>query len=161
MLDVLIKKTESIDIIVDNRAFGLGIITIRGPDAFNQYKSAIEKNIVEFDADAQVGNYYLEEFKIREADLGHYFRIVYGILVYIDTNRTLSYNERYDYTKILRAQLSNPELFIVLMNCLYGLGKERFLPLAVKYDLFQHLGESSDPLNRRMFAALKVADGFE
>lgn len=156
LLDVLINKTDRIDLIVNNENNGLGAVTVHGSDAFNQYKSAIENKIIEFDADEQVGNYYLDEFKIREGDLGHYFRLVYTILRYIDDTVNLSnFSERYSYARILRAQLSNPELLIILLNCLYGQGEEKFLPLAIRYDLFQHLGESSDQLNTRMFAALQ------
>jgi hypothetical protein len=84
-----------------------------------------------------------------ETNLGHYFRMVYHVLFYINSAKSyLSAEERYRYVRIVRSQLSHSELLIILMNCRYGKGREKFLHLATHYDLFQNLRESSDPLAR-------------
>ena len=70
--------------------------------------------------------------------LGHYFRTLYNIVKLVD-NSALSRSEKKTYTNILRSQLSKFELGLLLYNCLSSYGKEKFLPLVVKYDLLKHI----------------------
>jgi len=156
LLGVLIEKTHRIDLTTTKTINNQVVQRTRyGPDAFKIFVNSIRGQIVEFDADEQIGNYYIDEFREREADLGHYFRLVYHVLLLADTSPSLTTQEqRYEYARILRAQLSNPELLMILMNCTFGHGEEKFLPLAVKYDLFQNLADSQDSLSIRMLKYL-------
>lgn len=59
-----------------------------------------------------------------EMELGHYFRHLYQIVKYINerNRRTLSYKEKYEYIKILRAQLTAYEQIILFWDSLSPLG---------------------------------------
>jgi len=121
---------------------------LSGPEAFEQiidvypllWKAEDEEPIRE------------EHGKVRKAYdsmLGHYFRWLHHILLFIHDEPVLSLAEKYRCVRFLRAQLSNPELILVLINGLYPKretakeSKERdsFLMLAADYDFFQTLRE--------------------
>jgi Putative phage abortive infection protein len=67
-------------------------------------------------------------------DLGHYFRVLFNIFMFI---RASEYKNPI-YQKILRAQLSNQELFILYYNCSSPIG-EKFRELAVEFALFDNM----------------------
>lgn len=56
--------------------------------------------------------------------LGHYFRHLYQSVKYIHVQRILSYDEKYDYIKTLRAQLSTVEQYLLFYNSLSFMGRE-------------------------------------
>jgi hypothetical protein len=71
--------------------------------------------------------------------MGHYFRNLYHIINYIDSDKSLkSFELKYKYAKILRAQLSAPEILLIALNGLtyYGDG---FKPLIEKYRLLKNM----------------------
>src|SRR5690606_14384085 len=55
--------------------------------------------------------------------LGHYFRHLFQTVKYIDEKTILNYDEKYDYMKTLRAQLSTIEQYIVFFNSLSFMGR--------------------------------------
>lgn len=55
--------------------------------------------------------------------LGHYFRHLFQTVKYIDEKCILSYQEKYDYIKTLRAQLSTIEQYLVFFNSLSFMGR--------------------------------------
>lgn len=152
LLNLLHYKTDQIDVPKTVKV-GSGHVQEmkRGPDAFALFAYHITEEVKEFDADQQIGNYYRDEFQAREADLGHYFRLLYHVILVVDQDQSLpDFDVKYFYIRILRAQLSHPKLLMILMNCLFGHGHEKFLPLAHRYDLFQNLCESEDEFNKRL-----------
>lgn len=56
--------------------------------------------------------------------LGHYFRHLYQTVRYMNEKIELSYKEKYEYIKLLRAQLSNYEQALLFFNSLSQLGKK-------------------------------------
>lgn len=70
----------------------------------------------------RIGLSYLP-FEGHHALLGHYYRHLYQTIKYIDTRSFLSETEKYDYAKTLRAQLSNYEQALLLVNSLTPLGQ--------------------------------------
>jgi len=77
-----------------------------------------------------------EKFYEKHAhELGHYFRNIYRILKFIDESDVPSKTE---YSGILRAQLSNPELALLFYNGITVRG-DKLKPLAEKYALFENL----------------------
>jgi hypothetical protein len=54
--------------------------------------------------------------------LGHYFRHLYQTVNYIDNQKILSFDEKYDYIKTLRAQLSNYEQMVFFYNSIHSIG---------------------------------------
>lgn len=71
----------------------------------------------------------------------HYFRHLYRIIKYVDETDLLpnDFDKRYQYTSIVRAQLSPYELIFLYYNCLVGKGYEKFKPLVEKYSLLKNI----------------------
>jgi hypothetical protein len=69
-------------------------------------------------------------------DLGHYFRVLYHIIVF--TKRACPASPKF-YTNIVRAQLSNSELILLAFNCAYGHGKEKLKSLMEEFEFFDNL----------------------
>ena len=95
---------------------------------YNGVKDAIEKN----------GNYFLGEIP-EITRLDHYFRHLYRIFKFIHYNDFLDNKEKYNYTSIVRSQLSDYELIILYYNCLSENGSEKFKPLIETYAVFKNL----------------------
>ncbi len=60
--------------------------------------------------------------RTNQTDLSAYFRNMYNAIKLVDESRRLTNQEKYDYVKILRAQISNPELYILFFNILSPFG---------------------------------------
>lgn len=71
--------------------------------------------------------------------LGHYFRSLYHLYRLIEERCP---GEKMYYARIVRAQLSNPELCLIAYNCIVGEGRFKFQELAVRYSLFHNLHRS-------------------
>ena len=70
----------------------------------------------------------------------HYFRHLYHIIKFVKNTQLLdSEEERYEYTSIVRAQLSRYELVWLYYNGLSDYGKEKFKPLIEEYALLKNL----------------------
>ncbi|MDH0308073.1 putative phage abortive infection protein [Aeromonas caviae] len=71
---------------------------------------------------------------------GHYFRNLYQIVKFIDTNHQISNSDKRKYMSILRSQISTNETSALFINCFDGVvddGKFRYL--LVKYHLLEHM----------------------
>ncbi len=73
--------------------------------------------------------------------LNSYFRHLYRIFKYIDESPLINDSERYDYTCIIRAQLSDYELLMLFYNALVNKDNSefKFKRLIEKYALFNNL----------------------
>ncbi|WP_075604098.1 putative phage abortive infection protein [Saccharicrinis aurantiacus] len=86
--------------------------------------------------------------------LGHYFRHFYQTVKYIDRQPSwlLSKNDKYDYIKTIRAQMSNYEQALLFINSLTALGRKWEYSnidnrkLISDYNLINNLPESFIPL---------------
>lgn len=93
------------------------------------------RKIIEYPHDLQrCSDAYMHFFKRGRSDLSHYFRVLYNILRYIDSSQ---FNDDI-YPKIVRAQLSDQELFVIFYNCLSPIGYN-FGRYASKFRLFDNL----------------------
>lgn len=88
--------------------------------------------------------------------LGSYYRLLYRIFDLIDDS-DLSENRKFHYAKILRATLSESELFLLHYNSLTGQGKN-FRTLIVKYNILKHLPLSSHIELKEFFENLSPAE---
>jgi hypothetical protein len=79
---------------------------------------------------------YLEYYENHQSDLGHYFRNLYHIFKFIKNSDEL---DKKRYTSLVRAQLSNDELFLLFYNSSSDLGKDKFLPLIEEFHLLKNL----------------------
>lgn len=71
--------------------------------------------------------------------LDHYFRSLYRVIKYIDDSKHINRDKKYEYTSIVRANLSKYELLILFYNCLSENGKDKFKPLIEKYAIFNNI----------------------
>lgn len=75
--------------------------------------------------------------------LGLYFRNLYQLMQYIDASPR---EDKKFYANIVRAQLSNSELYLLFYNGLSRFGHDKFLPLLRKYEFFERLPVTEDVL---------------
>ncbi len=86
-----------------------------------------------------VKNEYEVFYKVYGNELGQYFKVLYNILKFIDTNESVT--NKNIYANLLRAQLSRYELSLLFYNCLSDFGEEKMAPLIKKYHILKHLEE--------------------
>lgn len=128
-------------------------VSLESSSLFNALRKEViikEKNeygeisITQFTKSQQQKN--IDEFKIYElylltSYLDHYFRHLYRIIKFVNETTLLpdSFEDRYQYTSMVRAQLSKYELVWLFYNCLLDNGKDKFKPLIEKYALLKNL----------------------
>lgn len=79
-----------------------------------------------------------EQLYIYSAELGHYFGNFFNILTYVDDSKDISDSDRPKYVEILKSQLSNYELVILLYYDMVKVDKKR-RELIEKYCLFENI----------------------
>ena len=82
---------------------------------------------------------YKKFFINHQSELGHYFRMLYHIIKFIDASEI---NDKKRYTNFVRAQLSSYELVLLFYNGLSKFGREKFKPLIENYSLLKNMDES-------------------
>lgn len=112
--------------------------TIIGRDVFmNRYQSFYDELKESEESEMFIETYIVFYTKF-QSDAGHYFRNVYRIIKLVDITN-MSFEKKYYYTSIIRAQLSDYELLWLFYNCLSENGVEKFKPLVEKYAIFKNL----------------------
>ncbi len=86
-------------------------------------------------------NAYKKLFYKKKTEISHYFRIVYRIMRFIELS-SINEEDKQSYSKIVRSQFSEKELLILYYNSHFIFGK-KFVPIALKYNLFKHLPDDS------------------
>lgn len=71
--------------------------------------------------------------------LDHYFRHLYRAFKYINDSDIIDDKNKYKYSCMVRANLSQYELIMLFYNCLSSNGKERFKPLIETYAIFNNI----------------------
>jgi len=126
---------------------------ISGRDVF--FQAYLELRPLLAKKNLEISKAYLKMYGKHNTDFGHYFRNLYRTFKIIHETEFVSINEidddvenkeelyketnfihRYKYTSILRAQLSDYELFILFYNCQSHLGK-KFKPLVEEYSILK------------------------
>lgn len=86
---------------------------------------------------------YNPELRLCQANhaiLSAYFRNMYNAIKLIDTEKEFDDNEKKALVKIYRAQLSNPELYILFFNVISPFGKKwRSMDFIKKYQLLKNI----------------------
>jgi len=80
-------------------------------------KKAIYKDSIDSDE-----NFRPKYYSGHVRRLGHYYRNIFQAVTYVDNQQFLSEKEKYDYVKILRAQMSVYEQGVFFLNSLTDLG---------------------------------------
>lgn len=78
--------------------------------------------------------------QIKETTLfDHYFRHLYRIFKYIKESDLIAEEEKYEYSCIVRSQLSDYELVMLFYNCISVNGKDKFKPLIEGFAVFNNI----------------------
>ena len=113
----------------------------KGKSAYEHLAVKLERKILEKSEEDNISKVWEDFYDNSKGDLGHYFRVLYNIFLFVDES---SVSSKWDYSRFLRAQLSNSELIILAFNCAYGHGDPKFLRILVKYSLLDNLDLKSD-----------------
>lgn len=81
---------------------------------------------------------YIKFYDSRQANLAHYFRTLYHVFKFVEDS---DIEDKRRYTSLVRAQLSAAELLLLFYNGISPHG-EKFMPIIVKFGLFEHLNRS-------------------
>jgi len=116
----------------------------KGRDIFNyQYrymKSDMDK-VIE-DTPYRLTDYtniYNRDYNQLKAPLGNYFRNLYRVIKIIDESELKDITAKYQYTSIIRAQLSDIELVFLFFNGLSDIGNGKFKRYIETYGLLKNL----------------------
>lgn len=81
----------------------------------NEYQEAFESLLSNTSTDKYYGGH---QYK-----LGHYFRHLFMTVKYINEQQIIDYSAKYDYMKMLRAQISTIEQYLIFYNSLSFMGR--------------------------------------
>jgi len=115
---------------VDNLKYKTGEINCTGRDCLVEFRKELFEKYK--------GSY--EDFysKGQQHEIGHYFRHLYHILKFIDSQDV----EKQDYANLVRAQLSGEELVLLFYNCMCKEPKfEKFHKLVEDFELLKGMRE--------------------
>jgi hypothetical protein len=127
-----------------------------GPDAFQRL---IWDYLVREDKTppVELNEKIYKEFYIKyQNDLGHYFRLFYHIVRFIDSSEI---EDRMSYIRYLRSLLSNSEMILIGMNCAFGAGSPKLKILVEKYALLHNISADSARRHSIVYAMDKSAFG--
>jgi Putative phage abortive infection protein len=137
MVSLFTEITNQIDL---QRTEDAVSIVTKGKDVFPVFLARLRK-IYNPPEKAMYGGHdfhaaYEEFYGKHNTELGHYFRLLFNIMNFIDSNEHI---DQKFYSKILRAQLSDAETAILFYNCLSKFGVLKFKPLVEKYGLLKNV----------------------
>ena len=106
-------------------------------DKFSRYedKALIMKKLLK-----EKGKSKLKIGRTNQTSLSSYFRNMYNAIKMVDRNKYLTKKEKVELIKILRAQLSNPELYVLFFNLVSRFGKKwKDRKLIIKYEFVKNI----------------------
>lgn len=121
---------------------GLSSHTEKGRDVFQLIyeDTPLDNNIKGIKGLTSKTNWEAEYIKCKHIGfLDHYFRHLYRVIKFINDSDKLDNAEKYKYTSIVRASLSQYELIMLFYNCLSKNGNGNFKPLIEDYAIFNNL----------------------
>lgn len=122
-----------------------------------EYNKDYEKYVLDFkndlvlftDYDKPNNEKFDKYYNGHQNNLAHYFRHIFMIIKYINNQDTLSYNQKWEYSKLLRTQMSNHEQELFFLNSISIVGREWELNhlddnirLITKYDLIKNISKA-------------------
>ncbi len=115
--------------------------TLSGRDCFRFYADELRGLLINQGATERIDTaitFYENFYRDHTAALGHYYRMLYNLVKFI--HRSSGVDKRF-YTNLVRAQLSQSELYLLFYNCLSSLGAEKFKPLVEEYALLKSIAD--------------------
>lgn len=101
---------------------------------------------------------YEKFYEKYEYILGHYFRALYNIVVFVDSHEGIN---KVKYLNILMSNMSNSQLVLLMFNVLSSYGSNKFLPLVIKYDLLDNLNDQGSESLKHVWASFKDVNGVD
>jgi len=134
-------------------------VTIKGRDVFEKKYKSMLFEMKHNKRKEEALKIYLRHYGQVATDFAHYFRNLYRIIKQIDSTEFFAkseivnmkdndfqimyegknFEEKYKYTSMVRAQLSDYELAWLFYNCLSINGNKKFKPLIEKYTLLKNM----------------------
>jgi hypothetical protein len=125
----------------------LEAVTITSRDVFRyRYNKFLEQLGKSSDHYLKV---YMDNYEEAQTDFAHYFRNLYRMIKLVDETEFFlhkddkeqfkTFNIKYKYTSMIRAQISDYELLWLFYNCLSQNGSKKFKPLIEKYSFLKNL----------------------
>jgi hypothetical protein len=100
-------------------------------------------------------------YRSHREDLAHYFRLFYHIVKFIKES---SVQPKKIYVRLVRATLSNSEMVLIALDCMYGGGKLKLRPLIEEYELLHNISQPAidrwrmlDYLSQQAFGDRRVS----
>lgn len=87
----------------------------------------------------EVAKLFMSIYDAHQGSMGHYFRLFYHILKFVDEANV---EDKKKYARFLRALLSRSEILLIALNCAHGGGKEKLKPLVEKYAMLHNISAS-------------------
>lgn len=92
-------------------------------EIYNRRKKIIDSDSSNYEeVSINYHNKYIKYYGGHQFRLGHYYRHLYQTIKYVNNNNKFDYKEKYNYVKILRAQLSTYEQILLFLNSLSTMG---------------------------------------
>jgi len=117
---------------------------------------------IEFDETGVINKYFEKqgyEYTPTYKDYGIYFRQLFQTVKYIDGKNILTYQEKYDYIKILRARLNIEEQYLLFLNSLVASGVKwedgnslKNDKLITKYNLIKNIPKGFNQIDGLSFS---------
>jgi hypothetical protein len=85
-------------------------------------------------------NSFMRYYNTHRDDLAHYFRLFYHIVKYVDESTV---ERKKIYIRLIRATLSNAEMSLIALDCMYGGGRGKLKPLVEKYQILHNISQAS------------------
>jgi uncharacterized membrane protein len=125
-----------------------GLVT-RGRDCISVFLDRYRSSLLQHGANDDFGEamrLYEKFFEKHEKELGHYFRLLYNIVKFVDRSTGIGgIEDKRFYTNLVRAQLSSDELSLLFFNGLSKRGAPKFKPLMETYALLKTLPAGDFP----------------
>lgn len=98
--------------------------------------------------------------RTNQTNLSTYFRNMYNAIKLIDKSNVLSLSEKKEIIKIYRAQLSNPELYVLFFNLMSRFGKKWVSNnYVIRYELIKNIPKDyCDGFNPKDYFLMKYED---
>ncbi|MGX5688499.1 putative phage abortive infection protein [Arcticibacter tournemirensis] len=121
-----------------------GLFTERDPDGYGGFTAkSINFKSVEEIAIFFKNSYYDNYYKNYEHICNHYFRNLYHMFRFIHESHLISFQEKLDYVRIARAQLSQKESYVIMCNAMFeGYGYPKMMFLTREFDILQNFRSS-------------------
>lgn len=134
---------------------------IAGKKCFTYFLNEFEEEYKHFSKNSgseidSINDAFYAFFNKEGANIGHYFRLFYNIVKYIDQSKIL---DKQFYMNIMRAHLCSHELFMIFYNGLSQYGSRKFKPLIEKYALLE--GFDTDLLLNSQYISIYAQSAYK